>query len=85
MNEAYAMAFIASFVGVGLKAAQQLNVVHHKVWWIPPISYGMAVSEVLIISSVADHGFGMIAFWIGTGAWMGAITSMCLHKRLRDE
>lgn len=83
MAELYALSFLAAYIGVALKAFQQLSVMHDRMLWVPPVSYGMALSEVLIIHAVAEYGIGWIIFWIGTGGWMGALSSMWLHRRLR--
>lgn len=79
----YLGAFLAAFVGVGLKAAQQLNVVHEKFALIPFFSYGLAISEVLIIASVVHDRSPLIVFCIGTGGWMGCWLSMFIHRRVR--
>lgn len=78
----YAAAFLASFVMVFLKATQQLNVMKGLEGWVIPVSYGMAAAEVYIISTVADYGYGvLVVIAIGTGAWIGAIGGIRLHKR----
>lgn len=77
----YAAAFAAAFVYVGLKAAQQLNVVHSKYVWIMPVSLGMAATEVLIIEKSAHYGWGWIVLAIGTGSGLGAMLAMWLHGK----
>lgn len=80
---AYLAAAIVSFVGVFFKAFQQLNVVHHKILWIVPVSYVMAACEVFLIWQIAIAQNLWFLFPIGTGAGAGCILSMMLHKRLR--
>lgn len=79
----YALAFFASFVFVGLKAFQQLSVVHHRVWWIVPTSMAMAVCEVYIISNVAKLGWGWIVLAVGLGSGLGCLAAMFIHRRFR--
>lgn len=79
----YLAAGIVSFVNVFFKAFQQLNVVHHKIYWIIPVSYVMAACEVFIIWQIATAQNLWLLFPIGTGAGIGCILSMVLHKRLR--
>lgn len=81
---AYMAAAIVSFVGVFFKAFQQLNVVHHKILWIVPVSYVMAACEVFLIWQIAIAQNLWLLFPIGTGAGLGCILSMMLHKRLRS-
>jgi len=77
------LAFVASFVFVGLKAAQQLNVVHDKVWWVVPVSFGMAVCEVFVIANVARLGWGWIILPVGFGSGLGCLFAMLIHRRYR--
>jgi hypothetical protein len=79
----YALAFAASFVFVLLKAFQQLNVVHHQVWWIMPVSFGMATCEVMVVANVATAGWGWIVLPIGLGGGLGCLSAMWLHRRFR--
>jgi len=76
--------FVASFVGVFFKAFQQLNVVHHKILWVIPVSYVMAACEVFLIWQIAIAQSLWLLFPIGTGAGLGCVLSMVLHKRLRE-
>ena len=81
-------ALITSYIYVFLKAAQQLNVVHHRYIWIIPVSYGMAACEVLLFGTIAvaaveAHDKTMLIIQIGTGAGFGAMSSMFMHKWLR--
>ena len=80
----YASAFLAAFIGVALKAMQQLNVMRGRYWLVPAFSYGLAVAEVVIIGQVAkDQGsLGWLMFWIGTGGWMGCYLSMFIDRRM---
>lgn len=80
----FASAFIASFAFVGLKAFQQLNVVHDEYWLVVPTSMMMAACEVYVIAVVAVNGWGWIVFWVGLGAGLGCLFSMLLHKRIRN-
>jgi hypothetical protein len=79
------LAFVASFVFVALKSWQQLNVVHHQLWWVMPTSFAMAVCEVYVIAQAATQGWGWIIVPIGLGSGLGCMASMVLHKRMRKE
>lgn len=74
--------FAASFLYIFLKAWQQLNVVHHQLWWIMPTSFAMAACEVFIVFQSAHRGWGWIVIPIGLGAGLGCLSSMVLHKRM---
>lgn len=78
------LAFFASFFFVLLKALQQLNVVHHKVWWVMPTSMGMALTEVFVIANVAHMGWGWIVVPVGLGGGLGCIAAMNLHRFFRN-
>jgi hypothetical protein len=82
----YVLAFITSYVYVGLKSLQQLNVVHQKYRWILPVSMMMAICEVYVVSSVAQNGWGWIVLSVGAGGGIGSITATWLHaKYLKGE
>ena len=73
--------FIAAFILVACKSAQQLNVVHYKYWWVLPTSYVFAAGEIFIVLQVVSGGWD-IWFWMGSGAGLGAISAMWVHKRM---
>lgn len=82
---AYALAFLASFTFVFLKAWQQLNVVYKKYWWILPTSIAMATCEVYVVVNMAKNGWGWIVLAVGGGAGLGAMLATWLHDKLTKE
>lgn len=81
----YFLAFLTSFLNIGLRSFQQLNVIHRKYWWILPTSMTMAVCEALILLNVVHNGFGWVVLAIGLGGGLGSITSTFLHGKLTKE
>ncbi len=80
----YLAAFGASFLYIGLKAMQQLNVVHGQFMAVVPTSFAMAACEAFIVVNVARSGFNWwLVFAIGLGGGLGCIASMWIHKRFR--
>jgi hypothetical protein len=81
----YAAAGVASFVHIAAKAFQQLNVVHHEVKWVIPISLMLAACEVTIVTMIvkAPDLYNIAALGLGGGC--GAILSMNIHKWLRGR
>jgi hypothetical protein len=77
----YLIAFVASFAFVGLRATQQLNVVHGNRWLIIPTSCLMACCEVFTIGAIAVSGWGWIVLPVGVGAGLGCLAAMYTHKR----
>lgn len=77
----YALAFLATFVFVFLKAIQQLNVVRSNYVWIVPTSFAMAVCEVYTVVVAADRGWGLIVVPIGLGGGLGCVLAVYLHGR----
>lgn len=74
--------FATSFIYVFLKAGQQRNVAFDHYKLIPPFSFGMAATEVYIISAIATHGYDFYAvLGMGFGGSTGALLAMYLHKR----
>jgi len=78
----YLLAAAAMFVFVFLKAFQQRNVAFDHYLPIIPISWGMAVMEVYVISRIVLLGFDpILVLLIGTGSGLGALSAAVLHKR----
>jgi len=76
--------FTISFAYVFLKSAQQKNVIGGHVWFIGPLSFGMAFCEVYGITayvSAPDHKL-QAAMAIGAGGWLGCVVAMVLHDRV---
>jgi hypothetical protein len=76
---------IASFVNVFFRAFQQLNVMHDRKAWVLPCSYVMSACEVFIVAQVALTMNLYLIIPIGTGAGIGCLCSMSLHKYLREK
>lgn len=78
----YLGVFWASLVAVFLKAFQQRNVAFDKYWWVPPVSFGMAAAEIIIIWNVSERGWDWgLWFFLGSGGAIGALAAMWAHKR----
>lgn len=77
-------AFFISFVTVGLKATQQLNVLHNRVWWVLPCSLLMGLTEVSGVLLIVRAESLWMFLPLGLGGWAGCLLAMSLHKRLRN-
>lgn len=77
----YALAFAASYVFVGLKSFQQLNVARGKYRFVLPTSLAMAVCEAYVIVAFANAGFGWLILPVGVAAGCGAMSAMWLHSK----
>lgn len=75
--------FLSSFLYVGLKSWQQLNVQHDRKLWVLPTSLAMAFVEVSIVLSVVRSQSLWTAIPLGAGAGLGCLFAMELHRRLR--
>ncbi len=74
---------LAMFAFVFLKAWQQRNVAFDHYWPILPTSLLMALTEVYVISIIVRVGYDIpTVLAIGTGAGIGALLAMVLHKRV---
>lgn len=84
MTSTFAAAFLASTLYVGLKATQQLNVVHDQFMLVIPTSVAMAACEVYVVAAIAKAGWdiGMILS-VGLGAGIGCTISMWAHRKWR--
>lgn len=79
---AHASAFAASMGFIFLKALQQRNVAFDNFAWIMPTALAMGFAEVYVIATVAVVGYDLgLVLSIGTGAGLGAMAAMVVHKR----
>jgi hypothetical protein len=82
----YLAAGTASFFYIALKAVQQRQVMSGQLWRMPPLSIGMALCEVFVISNVArtaDSTLGLLflALCIGIGGGAGSVLGTWWHIR----
>lgn len=80
----YLAAFFASMLFVGLRATQQLNVVHDNYLAVLPTSVLMAMCEVFVVANIALRGFEwQLVLSVGCGSGIGCLIAMKLHKKWR--
>ena len=78
--QTHILAFIVSFVAIGLKGFQQKNVTGHHLKAVVVTSYVMTFTDIFFIGLVAKHGWELV--WSsGTGAACGMIAAMILHDK----
>lgn len=83
--EMYLLAFLASFLYIGLKSFQQSNVTNRKYTWILPTSLCMCVLEIYTIALMSRKGLGILVFVIGFGGGLGSICATYLHHKMTKE
>ena len=76
----YLIAFIVSFIFIALKATQQMNVIHYHFKAVMPVSMGLAICEVSIITLVVRDSL-WLAIPLGIGGGLGCLIVMWLHKK----
>ena len=82
----YLAAFLASMLFVGLRATQQLNVVHDNRMAIIPTSLLMAMCEVFVVANIALKGFEwLLVLSVGFGSGIGCLIAMKLHQKWRKK
>lgn len=79
----YVVLYFTSTLYIALRAFQQLNVMHERFMWVPIVTAGMAVMEVLTVTSVVSSGSLLAAIPLALGGVTGTWSSMWLHKYLR--
>lgn len=70
--------FLAATLYVGLRAAQQINVVKGRFLAIWPVSLGMAATDIFVVSSIVAHGWSAV-LPLGLGGATGCTISMALN------
>ena len=84
----FLIAWAVSFCYIFLKSTQQRQVQFAEYRKMPLPSYGMAFCEVFVTTLIVRHyddfaSLALLAFCIGTGAWMGSMLGTFLHARRR--
>lgn len=74
------LAFLVSFVAIGLKGFQQKNVSGHHYQLVVFTSYIMTVTDIAFVGLVVKYSWALFVS-SGTGAACGMITAMILHNR----
>jgi len=74
------LAFLVSFVAIGLKGFQTKNISGHHIRATVITSYLMSFTDILFIGLVAEYGW-QLAFSSGTGAALGMVVAMVLHNK----
>jgi len=78
----YGTVFLANFLFIFLKAFQQRNVAFDNYGWVFPTSFGLALTEVFVIASIAKLGFTLtLALTMGCASGSGAVIAMLMHKK----
>lgn len=78
-----------SFFSIACKSTNQKSVQYNRYWLIPPVSYLQAFSE-LFTAGIFAHTYidkpltdcAILAFCIGTGAWIGCIVGIKIQAWL---
>lgn len=79
-----ALAGLANFCFIGLKAFQQRNVIHNDRMWVFITSNLLAFAEVFVIYTIASKGFFLpLVAVIGISGGLGCLFAMSLHDRLK--
>ena len=79
----YAVSVLVSFIAVLLKVFQQKNVVGHHFKTMAVTSYCMATFDVAAVTIIV-HGGWWVVLTSGTGAAIGAVRGVLLHRKLFD-
>lgn len=70
---------------VGIRAFQQKNVIHDRYISIIPTSYVFSLCDIALMYrglQTWEVSVFMTVLCVGTGAWMGCIASMVMHKKI---
>lgn len=78
------LAGAANFMFIGMKAFQQINVIHQHRLRVMITSNLLAFAEVFVIFTIAQRGFYLpLVLTIGMSGGLGALFAMRLHKWLK--
>lgn len=79
-----ALAFVANFTFIGLKAFQQRNVIHNDYGLVFLTSNLLAFAEVFVIYTIAQKGVYLpLVLTIGVSGGLGCLFAMWFHNRMK--
>lgn len=78
------LTFLATFLLIGVKAIQQINVAHRRYRGMLACSLVMAVMEVAVISSVVLTGWAAV-LPIGLGGGLGAMAATYFNHHYLEK
>lgn len=82
----YTLAFLTSFLYIGIKVFQQLNVQHRLYHLMVGTSFVMAVCEAVIVVAQTKHGFHWPTVCaVGLGAGLGSVAGTWMHHRYLEK
>ena len=77
--------WLLSFAFIGLKAMQQLNVVHDQKMLVVVTSFMLSACDISLVARYAATGGHTVPVIVaaGSASGIGCICAMWLHKRMR--
>ena len=81
----YLGAFVAMFVYVHTKSAQQFNVLRFRYWLVWPYSLAMQLCFVFVVSQIAITQDLWLVIPLSAGAALGSNAAMYMNQRWMGE
>lgn len=81
----FVLSAFATFIYVGLRAWQQLNVVQGRYWRVIPTSMGMGIGDVVLVLLIVKTDTLWIGVSNGVAAGLGCCLAMYINRRLSGK
>lgn len=81
----FAQIFALSYMAIGLRAFQQINVTMDYRKMILPTSMALSLFEISAYGATILNGMGGYILANGIGAGLGSLTSMHIQSRLKER
>lgn len=80
--EAYLIVFIASTASVFIKTIQQSNIVHKKLWFIPPVSIMMCLLDAFMVGIYVKSGISWLVIVSGCASGLGSVGAVMIYDKV---
>ena len=83
--EMYLIVFIASGFSVFVKTIQNSNIIHKRLWFIPPVSIFMCLLDAFMVGIYVKSGISWLVIVSGVASGLGSVLALVMYHRVFGE
>jgi hypothetical protein len=83
--EMYLIVFIASGVSVFVKTVQSSNIIHKRLWFIPPVSILMQLLDAFLVTVYVKSGVSLLVIVAGIASGLGSVGAVIIYDKVFGE
>jgi len=83
--EMYLIVLIASGFSVFVKTIQNSNIIHKRLWLIPPVSIFMQLLDAFMVGVYVKSGISWLVIVSGVASGLGSVLALIMYQRVFGE